>query len=84
MIEKPCMETWCSIDIWQGSENAYEGDQKWPLSFLSVCMWIRTCLVVVHPLPSTVKFDFDSFSVEAIAKLIFYFFAIYLKLTITI
>ena len=84
MKEKPCMETWCSIDIWQGSENAYEGDQKWPLSFLNVCMWIRTYLAVVHPLPTRGKFDFDSFSVEAIAKLIFCFFEIYLKLTITI
>ena len=55
------METWCSIDVSQGSEYAYEGDsqwlqkwlhsklQKWLLSFLSVRMWIR-------------------FSVEAISK----------------
>ena len=47
------METWCSIDVSLGSEYAYEGDsqwlqkwlhsklQKWPLSFLSVRMWIR-------------------------------------------
>ena len=49
MKEKPCMETWYSIDVCEGSENAYEGGQKWPLSFLSVCMWIRTYLVVVIP-----------------------------------